>query len=552
MDDADKRKSESAEPNALSSSVERSDSTGALRTSKALATLPQAQLDTYSSDLFRSLAESDPELRLTALNAVLHKLNESLQTPTKDLVRLYAARIVRHATEVPFEDLRQAFSAFIEQVDKDKSSGIVFPAPILEPSSWIPKTAFEPVNTTKEPFRRIFVDMFTISGRVAHVSRVISLHPGFFDCYFSTLSFVMREPGPLQISWRWYIALLAASQYQCVQLVNRLEQDFLANGGNPDWLQGIDVVPQKLRSLMDVLQILCHQPWLLTKDHTANLLKGADSWGVAELVHAMIVICTWTAIASIVFGCGVTPEVDDAIDSSLAIARNSDRTLAKDADIENRRILELLERGYKATDDEDAFAKADTVTNVEAAQPESVQQQESSRLARYRGAWNKLTPVDFDMHSKLYSIFRVNEYSWKEHGYELCRRFLPDAATLLDEEFDYIYNLTYMSFGPQRAKVDTLPFRRAVWQYVQRIKGMFHDDYNYAEVNIFLNRETKTYIKLMACAPYRLNQAAYDALGNVLEADEKVHVALLAAESARQSALLYGLHAAVFDGRKVM
>jgi hypothetical protein len=100
------------------------------------------------------------------------------------------------------------FSASSSSCPQDKSSGIVFPAPILEPSSWIPKTAFEPVNTTKEPFRRIFVDMFTISGRVAHVSRVISLHPGFFDCYFSTLSFVMREPGPLQISWRWYIALL--------------------------------------------------------------------------------------------------------------------------------------------------------------------------------------------------------------------------------------------------------------------------------------------------------------------------------------------------------
>jgi hypothetical protein len=70
------------------------------------------------------------------------------------------------------------------------------------------------------------------------------------------------------------------------------------------------------------------------------------------------------------------------------------------------------------------------------------------------------------------------------------------------------------------------------------------------QVNIFLNRETKTYIKLMACAPYRLNQAAYDALGNVLEADEKVHVALLAAESARQSALLYGLHAVFLTAAK--
>jgi hypothetical protein len=50
---------------------------------------------------------------------------------------------------------------------------------------------------------------------------------------------------------------------------------------------------------------------------------------------------------------------------------------------------------------------------------------------------------DFDVHSKEYSIFRVQDYNWKEHGFEVFRRFLPMAAAPLDEEFDHIYNLTY-------------------------------------------------------------------------------------------------------------
>lgn len=32
-------------------------------------------------------------------------------------------------------------------------------------------------------------------------------------------------------------------------------------------------------------------------------------------------------------------------------------------------------------------------------------------------------------------------------------------------------------------KASTLPFRRAVWYYAQRVKGVFHTDYDYSEPN---------------------------------------------------------------------
>ena len=45
--------------------------------------------------------------------------------------------------------------------------------------------------------------------------------------------------------------------------------------------------------------------------------------------------------------------------------------------------------------------------------------------------------------------------------------------------------------------VDTDPFRHAVWHYIQSIKGIRRDDYNYKEVNKILTISFKTYIRMV-------------------------------------------------------
>jgi len=142
---------------------------------------------------------------------------------------------------------------------------------------------------------------------------------------------------------------------------------------------------------------------------------------------------------------------------------------------------------------EQFFVTAETAETGE----ETIQQQQefsdNSDIMRYIGKY-KLIHSDFDVKSREYTIFRVQDYCWKEHGFELLRRYLNDAASLLDEEFNHIYVLTYQFFHETK-NVDTFPFRRALWYYIQRINGMFHDDYNYQEVNLFLTRATKNYLK---------------------------------------------------------
>lgn len=64
----------------------------------------------------------------------------------------------------------------------------------------------------------------------------------------------------------------------------------------------------------------------------------------------------------------------------------------------------------------------------------------------------------------------------------LSRRLYNDVGYLLDDKFRVAYNLTYYTIAG-RTNVDTSKFRRAIWNYIQCIYGIRHDDYDYAEVN---------------------------------------------------------------------
>jgi sestrin len=62
-------------------------------------------------------------------------------------------------------------------------------------------------------------------------------------------------------------------------------------------------------------------------------------------------------------------------------------------------------------------------------------------------------------------------------------------------------------------------------------------------VNLFLNIDTKKWIKKITCYPETTTKQEFKNSGVDLTAAEKVHVALLAVNSSKQCGLLYGLHA---------
>lgn len=145
-----------------------------------------------------------------------------------------------------------------------------------------------------------------------HVTKVIGYHPKYFEHYVKTHRYLMYDDGPLPFTTRHYLAIMAASRNKCNYLVNIHEKEFLAEGGDTKWLNGLEFIPQKLRAIYDINKILAHRPWLLTKEHIERLTKGTNSWSLAEVVHAIVILAHFHSLSSFVFSCGLNQELDDA------------------------------------------------------------------------------------------------------------------------------------------------------------------------------------------------------------------------------------------------
>jgi sestrin len=75
------------------------------------------------------------------------------------------------------------------------------------------------------------------------------------------------------------------------------------------------------------------------------------------------------------------------------------------------------------------------------------------------------------------------------------------------------------------------------------LSGMSHDDYNYHEVNIYLNKRIKQYIKKVACYPESIVPSDFHHMGFTFRPDEKCQINLLASEARKCAELVYALHA---------
>jgi len=151
-----------------------------------------------------------------------------------------------------------------------------------------------------------------------------------------------------------------------------------------------------------------------------------------------------------------------------------------------------------------------------------------------------------------FMTFRVQDYSWEEHGYSLANELYDEIAELLEDKFQTTQNLTYytcvestshcityislfnilhkdhissvfavttymtssglnvcvLSMGSNK-DIDTTAFRQAIWHYVHCIYGVRHDDYNYTVINDLLEKNIRFFIKLISCFPENTTRNDY-------------------------------------------
>ncbi|CAJ0956593.1 unnamed protein product, partial [Mesorhabditis belari] len=385
--------------------------------------------------------------------------------------------------------------------------------------------------------------------------QVIQSHPRYEEPFVRCINELFYGAGPLRVHERHYIALMAASRHRCSFMLNLFEREFEAAGGDLGWLKGLKFCKNsKLIVLDEMNRLLAHQPWLCLADTIQRLTKNESGphLSLQELVHAAIVLSHTHALCSFAEAIGAVPiEISSSERQSMAsrcewLARDKENTGAR----RKGEIEDLLKRMNRlravAADGSDERGK-ETFERLH-EQPEDggsggdspTSAGDGSLLQNFQRFTGNLsfTYVDFQSRSDSTKTFKIHEFSWDQHGYVILEDLYNEVTGKLDEKFNLTQNLTYKTMG-QYEDVDTSAYRMAVWNYIQALYGIRHDDYDYSEVNTMLSREMKTFIKTVACFPHRVTDSLRNGVMVDFKASEKVHVMLMIMESRLQAALLY-------------
>ncbi|XP_049848228.1 sestrin homolog isoform X2 [Schistocerca gregaria] len=515
------------------------------------------------------LYTSEKVSRKIMLDSMIKLLNTILESDL-DLFMQFLPKILYFSVESPFSDIEHALKEFLEV------KGEVFKrANILIPEVSKPSRYFEdqilPIETTIEPQASVFKEVFLTAGRVTHLDRILAWYPTYWVDSVASFNYIMRADGPLPHYIRNYIAILASSQFRCYYLVMQQEQEFLNNRGSPEWLKSTENLPPKLRNLLEVNAILAHQPWLIEPRHITNLIcpeAPVSRWSMAELVHAFVIMATFRTLSIIALAMGVNLEFDLLMNAKanpeyLTVEPGPEAEIADDQ--QNGRACQLAQDlssserkglGPEAVDgttpshySEEHRVASQKGSVEKSKRPDAGSSNESKPsqenwggLKKYLGS-HTMEYRDFDVHSKDYSIFHIQDYNWEEQGYELLQHYYG-GASLLDKQFTTVAELKDQPIDELLDDcADLAPIRRSVWHYAQRLQGLLQDDYNYAEVNSVMGIRLKTFVKHLVCMPYNLIEQKELICNFNLSPKKKCYLVLLAAEARKKSELIYAFHA---------
>ncbi|XP_068844913.1 sestrin-3 isoform X4 [Capricornis sumatraensis] len=377
----------------------------------------------------------------------------------------------------------------------------------------------------------------------------MSLHTQYLESFLRSQFYMLRMDGPLPLPHRHYIAIMAAARHQCSYLINMHVDEFLKTGGIAEWLNGLQYVPQRLKNLNEINKLLAHRPWLITKEHIQKLVKtGENNWSLPELVHAVVLLAHYHALASFVFGSGINPERDPEISNGFRLIPVNNFCIV-DSLSELEALMERMKRLQEEREDEEA-SQEEMTTRFEKEKKESLFVVSGDTFHSFPHS-DLLCFIedpgfgyeDFARRGEEHlPTFRAQDYTWENHGFSLVNRLYSDIGHLLDEKFRMVYNLTYNTMATHE-DVDTTMLRRALFNYVHCMFGIRYDDYDYGEVNQLLERSLKVYIKTVTCYPERTTKRMYDSYWRQFKHSEKVHVNLLLMEARMQAELLYALRA---------
>lgn len=392
--------------------------------------------------------------------------------------------------------------------------------------------------------------LFAGPFRFNHIAWVLSSQGDFLSCHYKTQKSIMCADGPLPRPWRHYIAMMAAACLGCEYLARSELEQFLTTGGDSAWLTNPEsAIPKKLKCLCVLNRLMAHKPYALDSSSIGNVVSEGR-WSASELAHAIVILATFHSLPSLVYGSGVRIEDD------LALTEEVSRNVFFDPLVESepewdetaslprcfsftdtppcliQRLLHSSERSTSIEEPISAFEGFGAL-NSGCASPVAMPVASSTKVPKLgeddkhalasimaaQPKWRSILckslmtdpegPLEYkDFVQKSDSILHTSSFSWEDHGTIVLSRQMPEATESINEEHAHALEFTTNSIGDKCIE-STATVREAIVKYVQRMYGVFHDDYRYNKLNKILPVIHKAYLKKLACYPERLTKVDY-------------------------------------------
>ncbi|KAM3720899.1 Sestrin-3 [Dirofilaria immitis] len=396
-------------------------------------------------------------------------------------------------------------------------------------------------------------------------------HPTYRAVFYQTIEQLFYGSGPMAICERHYIALMAASRHRCQFLINLHMQEFKRTGGKHEWLKGLSYASEKIQNLDILNAVLAHEPWSANVDHLITLTKccSPTNWCLSELVQASVILAHTHVLCSFVLGNGIAHLNGYTGSYKMMDDKKSDSSSEIELLLEGMDQLKKakLNIGLEQPGEREMqkyFLEAQNVCeNVTSTiserketslstdkLPNNCVEKESMKncddISSIYTFNSRLDYVDFAKraHAGFARTHKIHEFSWEDQGYSCVDELYNEMADILDKKIALVQNLSYSTMG-NYSDVDTSKYRNAIWMYIQSLYGIRHDDYNYAEVNIMLNRKMKTFIKIACCHPHQMTDSLRQSIMIDFKSSEKIHVLMIVTEARLQAELIYFFRALV-------
>ena len=395
--------------------------------------------------------------------------------------------------------------------------------------------------------KKTLISNFKYMIKFLHYEQYLLWFKDYLTLYEKSLNSLLNNNKYIPITWKYYLGIMAVSTMKNEFLLRTLEEEFLDNGGDINWLIiGIDVVPNKLKKLSNFNDILCHQPWNLNEEIVKNLKENMN---FCELTEATLILIEFHKLCLIqeLFEIKIQNESNVSSDNSIMTNCSS-----KNLDIKN----EILDNVDMKVQDE-IIKSSEEIEKEE----ENILKNKSSNFLSYEICNQKqisFNSFDLNKESEQKNDFFIEkiikkhttseldkiafkgpnnnitltyyEYNWNDSGYYILKNFCPILIDCINNEFIYIISLTSNDLKKE-SPLSSIHVKRAIKVYIEKLFGIYHEDYNYKYITKLLTGNIKItkFIKKFLCFPKCVVESDFQEINKIFLHEEIIHIILLIA-----------------------